>query len=44
LECADQSALWSAATCRGRGLLEFNERNGVKPPRAKAVTGHRTPK
>ncbi len=24
LECADQSALWSVATCRAYGSLEFN--------------------
>src|SRR6185312_7990670 len=44
LECADLSALSSlrpvAASCR-KGHI--TKQRGVKPPRAKAMTGHRTP-
>src|SRR6267142_2557245 len=44
LECADLSALWSAATCRDDMLVEslFTE-CGVKPPQTKAATSRRTP-
>src|SRR6185295_15974161 len=34
----------SIATCRGHWLVEFYERQGVKPPWTKALTGQRTPK
>jgi uncharacterized glyoxalase superfamily protein PhnB len=44
LECGDLSPLWSAATCRSLGRLNSLQASGVKPPQAKAVTGHRIPK
>ena len=37
------SALWPVATCRGDGSLESRKDCGVKPPKAKAATGRRTP-
>jgi hypothetical protein len=51
-EGLDSVSLRSAVTCYrfGRlrpvatfGRLKFADGSGVKPPRAKAVTGHRTP-
>src|ERR1051325_10149298 len=45
LGCADLSALWIVATCRGPQCTEQLPRpRGVKPPRTKALTGQRTPK
>ena len=44
LECGDLSPLWSVATCRNLRSVESSLDCGVKPPRTKAVTGHRTPK
>mgnify|MGYP003693728877 CR=1 FL=1 len=44
MECGDLSPLCSVATCRDRRDRLISERRGVKPPRTKAVTGHRTPK
>jgi hypothetical protein len=44
LECGDLSPLWSVATCRGRVSANTTADMGVKPPKTKAVTGHRTPK
>jgi hypothetical protein len=39
LECADQSALWSVATCRdSRGVDNYDVRGGT-PARTKAATG-----
>src|SRR5258705_9627490 len=47
------TTLWSAVTCHRFGRsrpvatnvsFELQEDMGVKPPKAKAVTGHRTPK
>jgi hypothetical protein len=32
LECADLSALWSAATCRSQRTLRPRWRSGVEPP------------
>jgi hypothetical protein len=43
LECGDLSPLWSVATCRGYGGMKRLKDQGVKPPKAKAVTGYRTP-
>jgi len=44
LECGDLSPLWSVATCRDHRWTEVLKDLGVKPPKTKAVTGHRTPK
>ncbi len=46
LECADLSALWSAATCRSlRVLSRFVDRTlSAEPLEPKALTGQRTPK
>jgi hypothetical protein len=46
VECADLSALWSAATCRGAatGKLDLLKGLGAWPPKTKAVTGNRTRK
>ena len=38
------STLWPVATCRGPGSLSLLKAYGVRPPKAKAVTDHRTPK
>ena len=44
MECGDLSPLWLVATCRDHVGIESGQECGVKPPQAKAVTGHRTPK
>jgi hypothetical protein len=50
---ASSIQFWSAVTCHRIGRLRLvatmakrspSKRQGVKPPQAKAVTGHRTPK
>ena len=44
LECADLSALWSLRLVAAlRALRKFVDETRRRPPRAKAVTGHRTP-
>ena len=44
LECGDLSPLWAVATCRDYRFEVDAKDMGVKPPKTKAVTGHRTPK
>jgi Phytanoyl-CoA dioxygenase (PhyH) len=44
LECADLSALWSAAAWRRFGTIESATNGCDKSQKAKAVTHHRTPK
>jgi hypothetical protein len=43
LECGDLSPLSSVATWRDLVELRVPNQRGVEPPRAKAVTGYRTP-